>query len=106
MRNTTIPVTSKSTSVTSCRKQRKLSRKQQGSNSRRKARRLVARVHSKIANSRADFLHKLSRKIVNENQVIVVENLAVKNMVRNHSLAKAISDVGWGMFKGDAQIQG
>ncbi|WP_026097769.1 RNA-guided endonuclease InsQ/TnpB family protein [Baaleninema simplex] len=80
------------------RKQRKLSRKQQGSNSRQKARRLVARVHSKIANTRADFLHKLSRKIVNENQVIVVENLAVKNMVRNHSLAKAISDVGWGMF--------
>ncbi|WP_017658533.1 RNA-guided endonuclease InsQ/TnpB family protein, partial [Baaleninema simplex] len=67
-------------------------------NSRQKARRLVARVHSKIANTRADFLHKLSRKIVNENQVIVVENLAVKNMVRNHSLAKAISDVGWGMF--------
>lgn len=80
------------------RKQRKLSRKQPGSNSRRKAKRLVARVYSKIANSRADFLHKLSHQVVNENQVIVVENLAVKNLVKNHSLAKAISDVGWGMF--------
>lgn len=47
---------------------------------------------------REDFLHKLSRKVVNENQVIVVENLAVKNMVRNHNLSLAISDCGWGMF--------
>jgi putative transposase len=47
---------------------------------------------------REDYLHKLSRKIVNENQVIVVEDLAVKNMVKNHNLAKAISNVGWGTF--------
>jgi len=58
----------------------------------------VAKVHSKISRCREDFLHKLSRKIVNENQVIAVENLNVKGMVRNHNLAKAISDCGWGMF--------
>jgi putative transposase len=80
------------------RKQRKLSRKQKGSKSREKARKLVARVHERVSNSRQDFLHKLSRKLVDENQVIVVENLNVKGMVKNHCLAKAVSDVGWGTF--------
>jgi len=80
------------------RKQQKLNRKKKGSNSRNKARKLVAKVHSKISRCREDFLHKLSRKIVNDNQVIVVENLNVKGMVRNHKLAKAISDVSWGKF--------
>ncbi len=82
------------------RKQRNLSRKKdKTTNKRRKAKLALAKVHSKIARVREDFLHKLSRKIVNENQVIVVENLAVKNMVKNHSLARAISDTGWGMFQ-------
>lgn len=80
------------------RKQQKLARKQKESNSRRKYRKVVARVYERVSNSRSDFLHKLSRKLVNENQVVVVENLHVKGMVRNHNLAKAISDVGWGMF--------
>jgi putative transposase len=80
------------------RKQRKLSRKKdKTTNKRRKAKLAVAKVHSKIARVRKDFRHKLSRKIVNENQVIVVENLAVKNMVNNHNLAQSISDDDWGM---------
>jgi putative transposase len=80
------------------RKQQKLARKHKESNSRHKYRKVVARVYERVSNSRADYLHKLSRKLVNENQVVVVENLHVKGMVRNHNLAKAISDVGWGMF--------
>jgi len=80
------------------RKQKKLARKEKGSKSRDKARKLVARVHERISNVRQDYLHKLSRKLVDDNQVIVVENLHVKGMVRNHKLAQAISDVGWGMF--------
>jgi putative transposase len=80
------------------RKQQQLSRKQEGSSNRKRARLKVANVHRKITNCRGDFLHKLSRRIVNENQVIVVENLNVKGMMQNHKLAKAIHQVGWGMF--------
>ncbi|MBW4674388.1 MAG: transposase [Desmonostoc geniculatum HA4340-LM1] len=81
------------------RKQRKLSRKKdKTTNNRQKAKLALAKVHSKISRIREDFLHKLSRKIVNENQVIAVENLAVKNMIQNHSLAQAIADVAWGIF--------
>ena len=80
------------------RKQQKLYRKKKGSQNRKKAKLAVAKIHSQIARCREDFLQKLSRKIVNENQVIAVENLNIKGMVKNHNLATAISDVGWGMF--------
>ncbi|HEY8331944.1 MAG TPA: RNA-guided endonuclease TnpB family protein, partial [Pseudomonas sp.] len=76
--------------------QRALSRKQRGSKNRAKARQKVARLHTKIADTRLDGLHKLSRRVINENQVVCVESLAVKNLVRNRRLSKSIADAGWG----------
>lgn len=75
--------------------QRLLSRKQKGSKNRAKARVKVARVHAKIADSRNDWTHKLTTQLTLENQMVFAESLAVKNMVKNHCLAKAIHDVGW-----------
>ena len=79
-------------------KQRIAARKEKGSNRKNKANKITARVYEQISNVRQDYLHKLSRKIVDNNQVVVVENLNVKGMVRNHKLAKAISDTSWGTF--------
>jgi len=78
------------------RAQKALSRKQKGSNNRHKARLFVAKVHQEIADARKDNLHKLTTRLVCENQTIAVENLAVKNMIKNPKLALAISDASWG----------
>ena len=79
--------------------QRQLSRKQFGSKNYEKNRLKIAKLHEKIANQRKDFLHKLSSKLINENQVIAIEDLRVKNLLKNHHLAKAISEVSWYEFR-------
>ena len=78
--------------------QRRLAKKTLGSKNRLKAKRKVARVHAKISDDRSDNLHKLSRKLINENQVVCAENLAVKNMIKTPTLAKHIADASWGEF--------
>ncbi len=75
--------------------QRKLAHKEKRSNNYYRQKRKIARCHEKITNTRKDYLHKVSHKIISENQVIVSENLQIKNMVKNHHLAKSISDVSW-----------
>ena len=81
------------------RYQRRLARCQKGSANRAKAKAKIARAHRKVRAARTDFLHKASTRLVRDHDVIVVEDLAVRNMVRNRKLARAISDCGWGTFR-------
>ncbi|MFF0125000.1 RNA-guided endonuclease InsQ/TnpB family protein [Streptomyces mirabilis] len=80
--------------------QRNCARKEKGSANREKARRKVARIHARITDRRRDGLHKLTTRLVRENQTLVIEDLAVRNMVRNRRLARAISDAAWAEFRG------
>ena len=75
--------------------QRQLAHKKKGSNNYHKKKKQIALCHEKITNTRKDYLHKISHEIISENQVIVSENLQIKNMIKNHHLAKAISDASW-----------
>jgi transposase, IS605 OrfB family, central region len=76
-----------------------LSRKQKGSRRREVARKKLAKLHAKISDTRNDFLHQLSTKIIRENQTIVLEDLNVSGMVKNRKLSRAISDLGWRSFR-------
>ena len=81
------------------RYQRRLARCQRGSANRAKAKAKVARAHRKVRNARADFLHRTTTQVIRDNDLIAIEDLVVKNMVRNRCLARAISDCGWGEFR-------
>lgn len=81
------------------RLQKRLSRKEKGSKRRERARKAVARLHARIKDIRADFLHKLSTRLIRENQTIVLEDLNTKGLVKNKKLSRAISDLGWRTFR-------
>lgn len=78
--------------------QRQYSKKKIGSKSREKSRNLLVKQHQTVVNQRNNYLNQISSKLINDNQVIILEDLAIKNMMKNHKLAQAISDVSWGSF--------
>ena len=82
-----------------CKLQRKLARQPKDSRRRNVTRIKLAKLHNQITNTRKDFLHKLSTKVVNENQVIILEGLNVSGMIKNRKLSRAISQQGWRKFK-------
>ena len=78
--------------------QRKLSKKKKGSNNYYKAKQKLALIYEKIHNIRYDYLHKISHEIISENQVIITEDLQIKNMVKNHNLSSSIIDASWNIL--------
>src|SRR5205823_2435309 len=81
------------------RYQRRMARKVKDSANRRKGAAKVARAHRKVCAARADFLHRVSTRLIRDHDLLVIEDLNVKGMVRNRRLARAISDSGWGTFR-------